>query len=186
MVPLTSLWLPILVSAVLVFLASFVLHMLVPFHRADYRRMPAEDEVMSALRRFAIPPGDYMMPCPGGPDAMRDPKFLEKMKTGPVATVTFMAPGPIRMGPQLVQWFVYCAIVGLFTAYVTGRALGPGTVYLRVFQMAGCVAFIGYAVALWQQSIWYRRSWATTIRYSIDGLIFGALTAGTFGWLWPN
>jgi hypothetical protein len=186
MTALTSLWLPILLAAVLVFFASFVLHMLVPFHRADYRPLPAEDDVMEALRRFNIPPGDYMVPCPGGPEAMRDPKFLAKMSKGPVVVATFMPGGPIRMGPQLAQWFVYCLVVGLFAAYLTGRALPPGSQYLRVFQFAGCAAFIGYSLAMWQLSIWYHRSWATTIRYTIDGLIFGALTAGVFGWLWPK
>jgi hypothetical protein len=186
MTPLTSLWLPILLAAVLVFVASFVLHMLLPMHRADYRRLLAEDEVMDALRRFNIAPGDYMMPCPGGPDAMRDPKFLDKMNRGPVMVATFMPGGPIRMGAQLAQWFIYCVVVGLFAAYLTGRAVAPGTAYLRVFQFAGCAAFMGYSLALWQLSIWYHRSWATTLRYTIDGLIFAALTAGVFGWLWPQ
>lgn len=186
MVSLTSLWLPILLSAILVFLASFILHMLVPFHRADYRKLPAEDDAMDALRRFNIPPGDYMVPCASGPESMKDPKFLEKMSKGPVVIATFMAGGPIRMGPQLAQWFVYCAVVGLFAAYITSEALPAGTEYLKVFQFAGCVAFTGYTLALWQQSIWYRRSWATTIRYTIDGLLFGLLTGGVFGWLWPR
>ena len=185
MVSLTSLWLPILLSAVLVFLASFILHMLAPFHRSDYRKLPAEDEVMEALRRFNVAPGDYMVPCSTGPATMRDPGFLEKMNKGPVIVATFMPGGPIRMGGQLAQWFVYCAIVGVFAAYLTSRALTPGADYHDVFHFAGLVAFIGYTLALWQQSIWYRRSWATTIRYTIDGLIFGLLTGGVFGWLWP-
>src|ERR1044071_7484119 len=138
MVALTSLWLPILLSAVIVLLASFILHMVVPFHRSDYRRLAAEDEVMEALRQFHIVPGDYMVPSPTSPAAMRDPKFLEKMNKGPVVVATFMPGGPIRMGGQLAQWFVYCAIVGVFAAYIAGEALPPGTDYLRVFQFAGC------------------------------------------------
>ena len=59
-------------------------------------------------------------------------------------------------------------------------------VYLRVFRFAGATAFIGYAVALWQMSIWYRRAWSTTIKATVDGLIYALLTAGTFGWLWPR
>jgi hypothetical protein len=89
------------------------------------------------------------------------------------------------MGKQLVQWFVYCIVVNLFAGYVAGRALPPGTDYLQVFRFVGATAFLGYAGALWQQSIWYRRSWGTTMRSTIDGLIFAGLVAGTFGWLWP-
>jgi hypothetical protein len=47
-------------------------------------------------------------------------------------------------------------------------------------------SFLGYTAALWQMSIWYRRSWLTTIKITIDGLIYGAITAVTFGWLWPR
>jgi hypothetical protein len=186
MVSLTSLWLPVLLSAVLVFLASFVLHMLVPFHRSDYRTMPAEDGVMEALRRFNIPPGDYMMPHPPGPAAMRDPKFLEKMSQGPVMVATFLPGGPIRMGGQLAQWFVYCLVVSLLAAHLTGFAVRPGEHRHEVFHFAGIVSFTGYTLALLQQSIWYHRSWATTIRYVIDGLIYGLLTGAVVAWFWPR
>src|SRR5207253_2158262 len=105
MVALLSLWMPILLSAVAVFVASFVLHMLIPFHRSDYRKLPAEDEAMEALRRLNIPPGDYMVPRPGSPAALKDPAFLEKYKAGPVVVMTVMKSGSVGMGPQLAQWF---------------------------------------------------------------------------------
>ena len=186
MVPVTSLWLPILVSSVIVFVASSIIHMLLPFHRKDYRPVPSEDGVMEALRRFNIPPGDYFLPCPTGPSAMKDPAFLEKRNKGPIAVMTVIAGGPINMGPQLAQWFVYSMVVGLFAGYVASRALPPGAPYLSVFRFVGTVAFVGYSLALWQFTIWYKRSWATTLRSTIDGLIYGLLTAGTFGWLWPK
>ena len=92
----------------------------------------------------------------------------------------------MRMTKNLVLWFVYCALVGLFAAYVAGRALPASAPYLRVFQVVGATAFVGYAVALWQFSIWYRRAWSTTLKATIDGLIYALLTAGIFGWLWPH
>ncbi len=186
MVPLMSLWMPILLSAVIVFVASAILHMVLPFHKSDYRKLPAEDRVMDALRSFSIPPGDYMMPRPEGASEMKSPAFLEKMNKGPVAVLTFMQSGPMRMGPTFVQWFLYCVVVGVFAAYIAGRAVAPGTPYLKVFQFAGCVAFVGYALALWQNTIWYKRAWMTTMKSTVDGLIYGALTGGVFGWLWPR
>jgi len=181
-----SLWLPILFSAVLVFLASFVLHMVLPWHRSDYATVPEEKRLMDALRPLGIPPGDYMVPCAADPKDMRTPEFAEKMKAGPVLVVTVMPNGPFGMGRNLAQWFVYLLVVGYFAAYVGGAALPAGTSYLRVFQIVGATAFIGYALALWQMSIWYRRSWSTTIKSTIDGLIYALLTAGVFGWLWPR
>jgi hypothetical protein len=184
MVPLMSLWMPILLSAVFVFVASSIMHMMLGYHRADYRKVSAEDDFMDAARKFNLAPGDYMVPCAGGPQAMKDPAFMEKMKKGPILVMTVMTRG--NMGVQLVQWFLYSIVVSIFAAYVTSRSVQPGTDYLHVFRFAGVVAFTGYALALWQDSIWYKRNWGTTLRYTFDGLVYGLLTAGTFGWLWPR
>ncbi len=186
MVPVLSLWLPILLSAVIVFVASSILHMVFTYHRSDYRKVPAEDEVMEALRRFDIPPGDYMIPCPGSHKEMGTPEFVEKQTKGPVALMTVLPKGRPSMAKDLVQWFVYCIVVGIFAAYVAGRALEPGAHYLAVFRFAGSTAFVGYALALWQNSIWYKRAWSTTLKSTLDGLLYALLTAGTFGWLWPS
>lgn len=186
MTGLSALWLPILLSAVFVFVASSLIHMASPWHKSDYPKMPNEDRVMDALRPLAIPPGDYLVPRPSGRDEMRSPAFAEKMKKGPVIVMTVFPSGPMSMARNLVLWFLYAAVVGLFAGYIAGRALPPGTPYLRVFQFAGATAFIGYSVALWQMSIWYRRAWTTTIKATVDGLIYALLTAGTFGWLWPR
>ena len=186
MTGLSALWLPILLSAVIVFVVSSVIHMASPWHKGDYPKMPNEDKVLDALRPLAIPPGDYMIPRPSSREEMRSPEFAEKMKRGPVMVVTVMPNGPVSMGTNLALWFLYSAVVGLFAAYVAGRALPAGASYLRVFRFAGVTAFTGYSVALWQMSIWYRRAWSTTIKATVDGLIYALLTAGTFGWLWPR
>ena len=186
MTPIGSLWLPILLSAVIVFLLSNVLHMVLPYHRSDYKKVPKEDDVMAAMRPFDIPAGDYMMPGPDSMAAMRDPAFLERRRKGPVAVMTVMPGGPMSMGSNLAQWFVYSIVVSFFSAYVGSRALAPGADYLAVFRFVGSTAFLSYAMALPQFSIWYRRSWSTTLKSMFDGLLYGLFTAGTFGWLWPR
>ncbi len=186
MVPVSSLWLPILLSAVIVFVASSIIHMVLRYHRTDFRKAPAEDELMEALRKIGVAPGEYMIPCAGSPEGMKDPAFVEKMKRGPVAFITVIESGPPSMGKSLALWFLYCVAVGFFAAYLSGRALAPGSHYLSVFRFAGCTAFVGYTLALWQNSIWYKRAWTTTLKSTIDGLVYAALTAGTFGWLWPR
>ncbi len=186
MTGLSALWLPILLSAAIVFVVSSVIHMVLPWHKSDYPRMANEDKVMDALRPLAIPPGDYMLPRPSSREELRSPQFTEKLKKGPVVVLTVMPNGPMAMGKSLVLWFLYCAVVGVFAAYVAGRALQPGAPYLAVFRFAGATAFIGYSLALWQMSIWYRRAWSTTVKATVDGLIYALLTAGAFGWLWPR
>lgn len=186
MVPLASLWLPILVSAAFVFVASSIVHMVLPYHRSDFRKLPAEDAVMEALRKFDIPPGDYLVPCAGAPREMKDPAFVEKLAKGPIAVMTVMPAGRRSMTVPLVLWFVYCVVISVFAGYIAGRALGVGAHYRAVFRFAGCTAFVGYSLALWQQTIWFSRNWTTTLKGTIDGLLYGLLTAGTFGWLWPR
>jgi hypothetical protein len=186
MVALTSLWAPIVLGAVLVFLVSSIIHTVLPYHRTDFAGLPAEDEVMDALRRFKIPPGDYMMPLAGSPERMRSPEFQEKMKRGPVAIMTMIQTGPPAMGMQLAWWFVYAVVVGLFAGYVASRALPAGAPYMDVFRFTGTVAFAGYSLALWQNTIWYKRSPSATAKSTFDGLVYALLTAGAFGWLWPR
>jgi hypothetical protein len=186
MVPLLSLWTPIVLAAILVFVVSSILHMVLPYHRSDWARLPAEDEVMDALRRFKIPPGDYMLPCAGTPDTMRTTEFQDKMKRGPVAVMTMMESGPPTMGKALALWFLNAIVVGIFAGYIASRTLPRGADYLDVFRITGTVAFAGYALALWQNTIWYKRAVGATIKSNIDGLIYALLTAGAFGWLWPR
>ena len=186
MIGLASLWLPILLSAVLVFVASSAIHMTPLWHKSDYPHMPREAEVLAALRPFAIPPGDYFIPRAGSMREMRSSEFKEKMTRGPVAVLTVMPNGPPAMNRSLFLWFLYLIVVGVFVALITGHTLPVGTVYPRVFKVAGMAAFLGYFLAQCQQSIWYRRSWGVTLKYAFDGVIYALLTAGTFGWLWPR
>jgi hypothetical protein len=185
MTVLASLWLPILLSAVLVFVASSIIHMLSPWHKGDYPRLPDEDRFRAALGPLDLPPGDYMVPRPASRADLKSPEFAEKARQGPNVIMTVLPKGMTSMGRSLALWFVYLVVVSIFAAYVAGRALPPGTEYLQVFRFVGTVTFVGYAMALWQMSIWYRRSWTITLKATVDGLIYGFLSAGVFGWLWP-
>ncbi|HKD82359.1 MAG TPA: hypothetical protein VKH81_21900 [Candidatus Angelobacter sp.] len=185
MTELTALWLPILLSAIIVFVASSVIHMFLKWHNNDVPKLPDEDKFTDAVRPLNIPPGDYIVPR-GTMEEMKSPAFDEKLKRGPIMLMTVMPNGSFAMGKKMLNWFIYILVVGVFSAYVAGRALPPGAHYLRVFRFAGVAAFLSYSVALWQMSIWWNRKWSTTILATLDGLIYACLTAGTFGWLWPK
>lgn len=185
MISIASLWLPIVVSAVIVFIASSVIHMAPLWHRNDSRGIPREAEVLSALRPLGLTPGDYFLPWASHKD-MKSPEFQDKMKQGPVALISVLPNGPVSMGRPLALWFVYLLIVAVFCALIAGHLLPPGTSYPRVFKVVLTASFMGYALALLQNSIWMRRSWTATLKGCFDGLIYAGLTAGTFGWLWPH
>lgn len=186
MTELSSLWMPILLSAVGVFVVSSIIHMVLPWHKGEYPALPNQDKIMDALRPFAIPPGEYMMPRAASHKDMGTPEFAEKLKKGPVGMLTIWTGASMSMTPQLVQWFVYSLVVSLFAAYVASRALPHEAPYLPVFRFAGVTAFLSYSAALWQMAIWYKRSWTVTLTSTFDGLIYALVTAGFFGWLWPR
>ena len=186
MTELTALWLPILLSAVVVFIVSSVIHMAMPWHKNDYPKVPNEDKVMDALRPFNIPPGDYMIPRATDGKEMKSPEFAEKLEKGPVMFITVKPTGKWKMGAPLLLWFLYSIVVGFFAAYITSHALPVGATYLHVFRFIGATAFMGYTFAYWPISIWYGRAWSSTIKMTFDGLIYALLSAGVFGWLWPR
>ena len=184
MVSLTALWLPILLSAVAVFVASSIIHMVLPWHSKDFKKFPAEDAVLDAVRPFNLEPGEYVAPRPGNTKEMSSPEFQAKAKRGPRIMMTVLRPQS-GMTKNLVQWFVYSIVVAAIAAYVAGITLGPGAAYMTVFRVTSTVTFAAYALALWHHWIWYSAGFAATARSTIDGLVFGLLTGGVFGWLWP-
>lgn len=185
MVPLASLWMPIVVSAVIVFIASSILHMLLTYHRSDYKKMPDEENVTSAIRTAGVAQGLYMFPHCDHKE-MKSPATAEKFNKGPVGILTIMPSGAPNMGKYLGLWFLNCLLISFFTAYVVGIVLAPGAHYLAVFRVAGTVAFMAYGLGHITDSIWKAQPWGNTLKSVVDGLIYGLLTAGSFGWLWPR
>ncbi len=185
MVPLTALWLPIILSAVIVFVASSLLHMVLPFHRNDYRKLPDEDKVLAALRSAGVTRGLYVFPHTTH-EEMKSPAMMEKYKQGPVGMLTMFPTGPVNLPKFLGFWFGFLLIVGFFVAYLTGRTVAPGTDYLAVFRVAGTAGFLAYGLGNLANGIWRGQPWSVVLKEVFDGLIYSLLTAGTFGWLWPR
>lgn len=183
MVTLGALWLPILVAAVLVFLVSSAVWMVLPHHKGDFAKLPDEEAARDALSGAA--PGQYHVPHTPDREAFDSEEIQRKFREGPVAAVTVMPDGPPSMGKQMTQWFLYCAAVSLVAAYVAGRTLEPGAEYLEVFRVTGTVAWVAYGAGYVGDAIWFGRPWGFSLKMLADGLLYGLLTAGAFGWLWP-
>jgi hypothetical protein len=183
MVPLFTLWLPILVSAVIVFIAANILWMVLPFwHHRDYGHLATSDAVVAALKNAA--PGQYMIPSMNW-GKMTDAQ-KEEVQNGPGGILIMRNPMQFSMGGSLVTFFLYNVVVITFVAYVATLALGPGAKYPQVFRVAGTAGMLGYAFHTVSDSIWYGRTWSSTVKFIIDGVIYGLLIGGTFGWLWPR
>ena len=186
MIPLLDLWLPILLSTVIVFFASFIMHMVFPYHKSDYRKLPDEDRVTDALRNAGATRGPaYFFPYCSFKE-MKSPPMIEKMKRGPVGLLTVLPSGPPAMGKNMVQWFLYCLVISIFAAYLSCRTLAAGTAFLQVFRVVSVAALLGYGAAHAQESIWNGRSWIVTFKHLFDSLIYALLSAAIFAWLWPK
>ena len=186
MVSIPSLWLPILVAAVLVFVVSSLVHMVLGWHRSDYSALPDEAATLETLGRQSLAPGLYPFPhCPDHKD-MGKPEMQARFAKGPVGFVTVIPSGPPNMGVYLGTWFAFCLVVGVFVAYLAGRTLAPGAHYLAVFRVAGATAFMAYGLGQVVDSIWKGQRWSATFRHVVDGLAYALVTGGAFGWLWPR
>ena len=185
MVPLAALWLPILLSAVIVFIASSIMHTVLTYHRSDYRQLPDEENLLAALRPANLKRGFYVFPyCL--PKDMKTPAAIEKYKQGPVGFMTIFPNGRPVLAKFLVQWFVFCLVISFFVAYLAAHTVAPHVHYLAVFRVVGTAAFLAYGLSQVSNGIWKGQPWANTIKEVVDGLIYALLTAGVFGWLWPR
>ena len=184
MVVLSSLWLPIVLSAVVVFMASFFVWMVLPHHRKDWTKLKDEDAVRKVLNDQGIGAGQYQMPYCKTAKEMADPEVKKRMDEGPVAILTVM-PGPPNMGRNLSMTFTHYLVVSFLVAYVAAHTVPADAAYLAVFRVVGTVAVLSYCAGLIPAAIWFGRSWSSTAWELLDGIAYGLLTAGTFAWLWP-
>lgn len=183
MVPLTMLWLPILVSAVFVFVASNIVWMALPFwRRGDYGKLPDEQAALAALS--SAKSGQYVVPCIDWSKETAEER--EERRRGPNAFVLLRNPGGFSFAKLLTQWFLYSVVIAIFVAYITGRTRAAGSPYLEVFRVAGASTFLAYGFRSVSDGIWYGKPWKVVIKDMVDGLVYSLLTAGTFGWLWPR
>ena len=183
---LTELWLPILLSAVFVFVASTVIHMALPIHKKDCKQMADEAAVLEAMRSSGVQPGNYTFPWAASMKQMGSPEMMAKFKSGPVGFLTVLPTGGWNIGRSPIWWFVYSLVIGTLVAYLSWHALGAGRAYLDVFRITGMAAILVYAVGHCHDSIWKGVHWSTTGKFAFDGVVYGLVTAGTFGWLWPG
>lgn len=185
LVGLGMLWLPIVVSTVLVLVASNLIWMVLNFHKNDWVKLPDEEALAKALNDQGAQPGEYSFPHACGAADWKSDAWKEKFKRGPVGSLILQPPGQMNMGKTMMCWIVYIVVIEVFVAYLAGTTLAAGTEYLKVFQVAGTAAILGFAGAVAPSSIWMGRRWGNSFRMMIDGIVYGLLSAGAFGWLWP-
>lgn len=184
MVAVGSLWIPILVSAVAVFVISSLFWMVIKHHDSDWKGLPNEASILDAMRKAGVRRGQYRFPYAPGRE-MQSPEMKKKMEEGPAGMLSYWEKWDFGMGRSLGIWFVYLVGLSIFVAYLAGHALPGGAPFAAVFRFAGATAVLGYCGALFPSSIWWGRAWSTTLKDVFDGIVYGLATGAVFGWLWP-
>ncbi len=186
MVGLVDLWLPILLSAVFVFVVSSIVHMALPIHKGDWKKLKNEDAVMDFLRGQGLVTGGYMFPCAGSMKECGTPEFMAKLKRGPAGHMTILPPGGVNMGKSLIQWFLFCLVIGVVVAYIASITLGPAAPAKQVFRLTATAALLAYGLTNVTDSIWKGVSWTITVKFLFDGLLYALATGAAFMWFWPK
>jgi hypothetical protein len=184
-VSLAELWLPILLSAVAVFVVSSIIHMAVPIHKGDWKKLPSEESLLAAIRAQNVPPGMYMFPHCGSMKDMGSPETLERFRQGPVGYAVLRPSGAPAMGKALVQWFLYSVLISVFVAYLGTLSLDRGAGCSKVFQVTGTAGILAYGVNCISDSIWKSVPWGVSLKFVFDGVLYGLATGAVFCWMWP-
>ena len=184
-----ALWLPVVLSAVFVFIGSSLIWTMLKWHNGDWKRVGPEADLQEALRKAGVTTGQYMFPHmdPSATDkAAAKQAWQDRYAKGPVGVILAGTPGTMSMGKMMGRVFVFYLVVSFFVAYIASHALWQGASYLKVFQVVGATTFVAYGAGSFMDSIWFYKSWRSSWLTALDALIYCGLTAGTFGWLWPR
>jgi hypothetical protein len=185
MTSLAALWLPIVLSTVFVFIASAIIHMVMPWHKSDFAGVPGEEGFRRAVGPMNIPQGDYVVPHCTDMKDMGTPEYKARLAEGPVLIMTVRRNAEISMAPMFIGWTLAIVVASVIVACVAATAMGTGADTQRVWHITGLTALGIYGFGGWPESIWYGRKWSTAIKNTFDAAIYAVVTALTFGWMWP-
>lgn len=177
---LMQLWLPILLSGVALFFASFLSWMILQLHKNDWRKLPCEDEFLSSVRGLNIPTGSYMFPGCNTQTEMQSAEFKQKFERGPVGIMTVFSK--VNMGRNLGLTFAYFLTVSFCLAYLGTIGVDPGAEFMHVFRFMATAALLAYLPAIAQHAIWFH---CRVTGHVIESIAYAVITAAIFGALWP-
>jgi len=184
MIPVTSLWLPIIASTAGCFVASSILWMASPLHKGDYKKFDHEDDLIGVIKKSGATGGLFMFPyCTHG--GKPDEAAIAKYKAGPCGTL-LIRHGGYSMGKPLAIWFVHLLLVCTFIAYLAGLAVPPGADLMSVSQIVGTAALLAFAGATLPELAWKGTPGRNCVASLVDALIYTVIVCAAFGFLWPK
>ena len=182
---LVSLWLPILLSAVVVFVISSLIHMVIKWHAFDYKGCANEDAVRAALGTDNVPGVKYVVPFCSDMKDMASEAMQKKYTDGPNAVIVFGPNVRPNMGKHLGLWFLWSLVVAAIAGYLVAQLIPHHQAHaMKAAKLAGVVTLLVHGFGSVQDSIWMYRSWRSTATYIADGVLYALGTGAVFYWLW--
>ena len=178
---LLSLWLPIVLSAVALFFASFLSWTVLPFHKRDWVKLANEDEILKTARAINLAPGNYMFPGCATKDEMNSPEHRQKWEQGPRGVMTVFSG--MNMGQNLALTFTYFLVISFCIAYLSTLALPRGASFMQVFRFVSTAGLLIFLSAIVQHAIWFR---CRIVGHVIESIAYAAIVGTIFGALWPT
>lgn len=187
MISIMSLWAPILLSSVLVFVAAGLLWTALPVHRLDWRPIPGQERLFEAIRAIGLGRGQYAFPHMLTPEGAKNPDVMKQMEEGPVGFLVLKEPGPPNMTKQLGLYLVFVLVVTYMIAYLVSVSMPRGAPFVDVMRAVTTATVLAHGAAEVPGAIWFGRTWKSVLKsVLIDALIYGLITGAVFGWLWPS
>ena len=177
-----ELWLPILVSGVVLFFASVAAWMALPHHKPEWKGLPNEDALAQTIRDTQIAPGQYMFPFAGKSEDWKNEDTKRRMQAGPHGSL-IVWPTAQSMGRNMLYTVIFFTVVNFVIAYLATMALGRGADFMSVFRFVGTAGVITYASANILNGIWFGRKMLADV---VDGIVYGVVTGLIFAALWPG
>ena len=181
---LIDLWLPIVVSTIVLFFASFAAWVILPHHFGDKKKLAHEQEVMNLVKDLKIPPGNYMFPYADNKAEQGSAEFQTRYQAGPRGCLDVYASADMRLNMVLTVlfFFVTSAVIGYITHFVFQISGPDGETFMNVLRVAGTIGMLTHGSSGVLNNIWFkRRSWTDVL----DGIVFGVLIGLIFAALWP-
>ena len=182
---LAALWLPILLSAVVVFVISSLVHMVFKYHASDYGTVANEEAIRAAVNTNPPAPGRYVIPHCKDMKDMSSPEMLKKYQEGPVMHFTILPKGMPNMGKYLGLWFVWSLVIAAVAGWLTAKVYGVGVPPLGAAKFFAVVTFIAHGFGTITESIWVGRPWSSSAKYVLDAALYAVGSGAVVYWLWP-
>jgi len=176
-----DLWLPILLAGLATHIASTIAWTLLPHHKPEWNKLPAEEGLLDFLDQNSVAASQYLFPFCDDPKLMSEPEFKQKMETR-CRGMLILWPKPPNMGKAIGLTLAFFLVAAFAIGYLASIAFAPGASMMEIFRLVFMAGLLCHVAGPFPGVFWFRKYVAMEM---LDGLVYALITAGIFAGLWP-